>query len=195
MRAKHGAWVRVVVPAALLLAAAGATAADEAGDAAPDDGRSIASAQAFLQQMLPGNRYVSTPMAEIHARARNEGVRASFDPLPVIVEADPVEPCVSRLRADASGTWLLLRNPQDYDDATDAPLADLLGGPLIGDPEGMHFGSVRALRRVGTEVRIRLAGNSDDAVLHLDAESTAKRVHDALEYLRLHCDATRATGF
>ena len=74
-------------------------------------------------------------------------------------------------------------------------LATLWGGPLIGAPEGMHFGSVRALRRVGTEVRIRLAGNSDDAVLHLDAESTAKRVHDALEYLRLHCDATRATGF
>ena len=185
----------VATAAALMLVAANAGASTGGDGAAPAPPRTIDSAQAFLHQVLPGNRYISTPMAEMLAKARRENLRGSFDPLPVIVEADPVAPCVSRLRADVSPTWLFVRNPQDAWDATGAPVESLLGASLVGDPGGMHFGSIRALRRAGDEVHVRFAGNSDDAVLYLDAEQTAERVHGALEFLRLHCDPTRATGF
>lgn len=155
----------------------------------------MASAQAFLDQVLPGNRYVSTPMTEMLTQARRERLRAHFSPLPLVFEARPVAPCVTRLRADVSPTWFVVTNPQDPDDAVEAPVEAFMGGPVIGDPDGMHFGSIRELHRSGSQVRIRFAGNSDDAVLHLDAGETAGRVYEALEFLRVHCDATRDTGF
>lgn len=194
MKLRHG--VRGVLLALVgSLAMVSAAAADDGAGGGQAPVRSIASAQDFLHQVLPGNRYISTPMAEMLAKARRENLRGSFDPLPVIVEAVPVASCVSRLRADVAPTWLVVRNPQDGWDTTEAPVEELLGERLIGNPDGMHFGSVRAVRRAGAEVHVRFAGNSDDAVLYLDAVQTAERVHGALEFLRLHCDATRATGF
>ena len=47
----------------LAIAALGAGAA-HAQDGAAGEGRSIASAQEFLRQVLPGNRYASTMMSE-----------------------------------------------------------------------------------------------------------------------------------
>lgn len=177
---------------ALAMTMAAATAA-EGGDTAA--ARTVESAQTFLSMMLPGNRYVSTPMAEMLDQARREGLRGGFDPKPRIIDAAPVSTCVSRLRADASQTWFVVRNPQDAWDTTEAAVEDLQGGPVIGDPVGMHFGNIRALRRMGEEVHLRFAGNTTDAVLLLDSGETAARVYDALEFLRVHCDGSRATGF
>lgn len=180
--------------AALWLPPGHAVSAD-AGIEAEAPARTVAGAQEFLHQILPGNRYVSTPMTEMLARARSENLRAAFDSLPLVFDAAPVADCVSYLLADASSTWLVLRNPQDAGDVSEASVETLLGDAVIGDPDGLHFGSIRALRQSGAEVHIRFAGNRDDAVLHLDAVATAERVHAAFDFLRLHCDASRATGF
>lgn len=198
MQAGHGRGTGSVVAAAGLLLATlfPVAAASGAGDVAAEAPvRTIASAQDFLEQVLPGNHYISTPMAEMVAKARRDGLRGSFEPLPLIFEAEPVAPCVTRLRADVSPTWFVVLNPQDEWDGAEASVEALLGGPWIGNPDGMHFGSIRALRRSGSRLHIRFAGNADDAELHLDAAETAARVHEALEFLRLHCDATRRTGF
>lgn len=199
MHSANGRRIRgAAAVAGFLLAMAAATAvaaeaADDTGDPAPV--RTIASAQAFLSQVLPGNRYVSTPMTEMLVKAQRENLRGSFEPLPVIFEAEPVAPCVTRLRADVSPTWFVVLNPDDAWDGAEASVEGLLGGPWIGDPDGIHFGSIRALRLSGSQIRLRFAGNGEDAVLHLDASETAARVHTALEFLRVRCDATRDTGF
>lgn len=184
---------RLAFAAAAMAMAMTMTVAAEPGDATAT--RSVESAQAFLAMTLPGNHYVSTPMAEMLDRARQEGLRGRFEPKPRIIDAAPVSTCVSRLRADVSQAWFVVHNPQDAWDASEASVEELLGGPVIGDPAGMHFGSIRALRRTGDEVHVRFAGNRTDAVLLLDSGETAARVHDALEFLRIHCDASRATGF
>lgn len=180
-------------PAVLALALVGAQAAADEGATAPE--RTVASAQEFLRHTLPGSDYVSTPMSEMLAKARGEQLRARFEWLPIVFDADPVAECVSMLQADALPTLFVVENPRDPHDASDAALEDLLGGSVLGDPDGMHFGTIRALRLVGSEVRMRFAGNTEDAVLHLDSAETAARVHDALDFLRVQCDATRATGF
>jgi len=159
------------------------------------DVRSVASAQQFLQQVLPGNRYLSTPMNEALAAARRERLQAQFQPLPVIIEAEPLARCVTRLRADASATTLVLRNPHDSYDQSQASAAELLGSEWIDNPDGMQFGSIRQLGQRGNQVFMRLAGNEQDAVLHLEGTEIASRVLQALEYLREQCDSTRATGF
>lgn len=183
----------IALACTLLLAGIGVV---DAGDgAAPAPERTVASAQAFLEQILPGNRYVSTPMTEMLAKAKRENLRGSFEPLPQIYEAQPVAHCVTRLLADVSPTWFIVLDPQDSWNGVEASLEALLDSPVIGNPDGMHFGSIRALARFGSRVNLRFAGNSDDAVLHLDAAETAERVHQALEFLRVQCDATRETGF
>ena len=189
--------MRAVAVASMLglLVAATASAAPAADDAGTAPARTVEGAQEFLRQVLPGSRYVSTPMAEMLAGARREQLRGSYEPLPLVIDADPVAACVSRLRADVSATWLVLRNPMDAWDASEAPVQDLLGSAVVGDPDGIHFGSIRALRQSGSQVHLRFAGNSDDAVLHLDAEETAQRVYAAFDFLRKACDATRDTGF
>src|SRR5690606_9528250 len=79
--------------AALLWAVAGAAGAED-GRA---DARTVTSAQEFLRQGLPGNRYVSTMMSGILAKAGRDGLRGHFEPLPVIVDSDPVGHCRSYL--------------------------------------------------------------------------------------------------
>jgi len=184
--------MRAMVAMALLLAGWPALAADD-GAGAPE--RTVGSAQAFLHQVLPGNRYLSTPMSELLSRARREQLRGRFEPLPVVFEALPLEACVSRLSADISATRFLVTNPLDHGDASEAAVAELFGDSVIGNPEGMHFGAIRALHLSGNEVRMRFAGNSDDAVLVLESSETAERVHAAIEFLRTRCDPSRATGF
>lgn len=178
----------------LALSMGGKALAGEPQGAATDV-RSVASAQQFLQQVLPGNRYLSTPMSEALATARREQLQAQFQPLPVIIEAEPLARCVTRLRADASATTLVLRNPHDSYDQSQASAAELLGSEWIGNPDGMQFGSIRQLGQRGNQVLMRLAGNEQDAVLHLEGTEIATRVLQALEYLREQCDSTRATGF
>ena len=158
--------------------------------------RSVAGAQQLLLQLLPGNRYVSTPMSEMLDKARAQQLSARFEPLPLIVSAEPLAPCVTRLLADASASQLLLRNPLDADDASQASVAELMrGGDLIGNPEGMHFGQIRASSQQHNRVYLRFAGNTADAVVHMEAAESASRVLAAVDYLRHHCDPSRATGF
>jgi len=180
-----------VAAMSLLLASSPQVAAS--GEATPV--RTVPGAQEFLRQVLPGSGYASTPMSEMLAKARREQLRGRFDPLPVVFEALPLAECVSRLSADVSATWFVVTNPQDSGDASVAALEDLFGESVIGNPDGMHFGSIRALRLSGSEVRMRFAGNTDDAVLYLDSAETAARVHVALAFLQERCDGSRATGF
>ena len=184
-RGKYG-YVLAVVLAVMPTAAAADTAA------APQ--RTVAGAQEFLRQILPGNRYLSTMMVEVLAKARRDGLRASFDPLPVIVDADPVEACRSYLIGEIRGTWLLVRDPATGD-TSEADFAQMVGDEHVGSPEGMHFGSIRALRQEGSRVYLRFAGEQHDAELHLEGTEMAARVHTALDFLRRHCDASAATGF
>lgn len=157
-----------------------------------DAARSVDSAQQFLQQVLPGNGYASTPMSQMLAAARREQLRGHFEPLPVITRADPLRACVSVLLADAGDSWFIVRNPHDSGDVSEAAVADLFGGDgLIGNPEGLHFGDIRALSQSGNRVQMRLAGNRDDAVLHLEGEQAASRVLAALQYLQQTCDSSR----
>src|SRR5690606_11157791 len=104
--------------------------------------RSIASAQEFLRQVLPGNRYVSTFMAGLLEKARREGLRGSFEPLPVIVDANPVAECRSMLLADIEGTDFVVRDRATGDGAV-SNLADLVNDGLVGSPDGFDFGSIR----------------------------------------------------
>ena len=177
---------------ALAFGLAAAAAAER--DGAPVR-RTVEGAQAFLAMMLPGNRDLSTPMVEMPERARREGLRGRFGPQPRIIGAAVVSTCVPRPRADASESLFVAHDPRDAGDGAAAPVAGLPGGGVIGDPPGMHFGNIRALRRMGEEVHLRFAGNTTDAVLLLDSGETAARVYDALEFLRVHCDGSRATGF
>ena len=59
----------------------------------------------------------------------------------------------------------------------------------------MQFGSIRQLGQRGNQVFMRLAGNEQGAVLHLEGTEIASRVLQALEYLREQCDSTRSTAF
>lgn len=176
----------------VLLALAAATAQARADEAA--DGRSIASAQEFLRQVLPGNRYASSVMAEIVTRAEREGLRGHFEPLPVIFDADPVAECRSFLLADISPTDFVVRDPSNGDVVVSA-LADLLQDDVVGSPDGFDFGSIRALRHSGSRVMLRFAGGQADAVVHMEGEEVAGRVHAAFDYLRQRCDASASTGF
>lgn len=180
---------------ALLLAAMmGAVAGAASAEDGRTDARTVASAQEFLRQVLPGNRYVSTVMTEMTAKAAREGMRGSFDPLPVIVDSDPVAHCRSYLLAGIADTWLSVRDPATGD-VSEAGLAALAGDDYVGNPEGFHFGSIRALRQDGSRVHLRFAGEQHDAVLHLEGAEMAGRVHAALDFLRSNCDASAATGF
>jgi hypothetical protein len=182
--------------ALLALAAAGAPAYGEAPDGAGAGApqRSIASAQEFLRQVLPGNRYVSTFMAGLLEKARREGLRGSFEPLPVIVDANPVAECRSMLLADIEGTDFVVRDRATGDGAV-SNLADLVNDGLVGSPDGFDFGSIRALHRAGPRVHLRFAGEQLDAVVHMEGEEIAGRVYEAFDYLRRRCDAAAATGF
>lgn len=172
-------------------------AALAAGDAQGQEAagtRSIASAQEFLRQVLPGNRYASTVMGEILARATREGLRGHFEPLPEIFDADPLEECRSYLLSDTGVTDFIVRDPASGD-VLATPLAELMRDDIIGSPDGFHFGSIRALSHSGSRVAMRFAGEQEDAVLYLEGAEIAARVHDALDYLRRHCDTSAATGF
>ena len=188
-RRRAGACILAVAVLAVL-AAAGAQA--HAAAAAP--ARSVASAQEFLRQVLPGNRYVSTAMTEIVVRAGREGLRGSFEPLPVIIDAEPLAECRSLLLADISATDLVVHDPSAGDTAVSA-LAELLRDELVGSPDGFDLGSIRELRQSGSRVYLRFAGEQLDAVVHLEGEEIAGRVHAAFDYLRRHCDPASATGF
>src|SRR5690606_42078244 len=87
--------------AVLLWAVAGAAGAED-GRA---DARTVASAQEFLRQVLPGNRYVSTMMSGILAKAGRDGLRRHFEPLPVNVDSDPVPDCRSYPVDRVDDTW------------------------------------------------------------------------------------------
>ncbi len=176
--------------AAAALAVAGAQARGD--DAVP--ARSVASAQEFLRQVLPGNRYVSTAMSGIVEKARREGLRAEFEPMPVIFDADPVAECRSMLLADIDPTDLVVRDPGTGEAAVSS-LADLFQDGMVGSPEGFGFGSIRQTRHAGSRVYLRFAGEQLDAVVHLEGEEVAARVHAAFDYLRRHCDPAAATGF
>jgi len=175
---------------ALLATAAGAAAAE--GGAAPQ--RTVAGAQEFLRQVLPGNRYLSTMMSEVLAKARRDGLRAEFEPLPPIVDADPVAHCRSYLIGEIANTWLTVRDPATGE-ATEAGFAAMAGDDHVGSPDGLHFGSIRALRQDGSRVYLRFAGEQHDAMLHLEGSEMASRVHAALDFLRRECDPAAATGF
>ncbi|MDH7452189.1 hypothetical protein QF205_03710 [Luteimonas composti] len=177
----------------LAIAALGAGAA-HAQDGAVGEGRSIASAQEFLRQVLPGNRYASTMMSEILERAGRQGLRGHFEPLPPVFDAAPLAECRSLLLADIRATDLVVRDPATGERAVSA-LADLVDDNAVGSPDGFDFGSIRALRQSGNRVLLRFAGEQSDAVLYLEGEEMAARVHAALDYLRRHCDASAATGF
>src|SRR5690606_18373862 len=127
-RRRAGACILAVAVLAVL-AAAGAQAHAAAAAAAP--ARSVASAQEFLRQVLPGNRYVSTAMTEIVVRAGREGLRGSFEPLPVIIDAEPLAECRSLLLADISATDLVVHDPSAGDTAVSA-LAELMQDDLVG---------------------------------------------------------------
>ncbi|MGJ4802957.1 hypothetical protein [Luteimonas sp. SDU82] len=71
----------------------------------------------------------------------------------------------------------------------------MVNDEMVGSPDGFDFGSLRALRQSRTRVLLRFAGEQPDAVLYLEGEEIAARVHTALDYLRRHCDASAATGF
>ena len=172
------------------LAVAGAQARGD--DATP--ARSVASAQEFLRQVLPGNRYVSTMMSGIVEKARREGLRADFEPLPLIFDADPVAECRSMLLADIDPTDLVVRDPNTHEAAVSS-LADLVQDGVVGSPDGFDFGSIRQTRHSGSRVYLRFAGEQLDAVVHLEGEEIAGRVHAAFDYLRRHCDPAAATGF
>ncbi|MGJ4729921.1 hypothetical protein [Luteimonas sp. SDU101] len=165
-----------------------------ARDHATGGARSVAGAQEFLRQVLPGNRYASTMMSEILERAGREGLRAHFEPLPPIFDAAPLAKCRSLLLADIRATDLVVRDPATGEAAVSA-LAELVNDEVVGSPDGFDFGSIRALRQSGNRVLLRFAGEQSDAVLYLEGEETAARVHTALDYLRRHCDASAATGF
>lgn len=180
------------LPAAVLLGTLAGHAA--AGEAVGTAQRTVAGAQEFLRQALPGNRYVSSMMSEIQAKATREGLRSRFEPLPVIVDADPVEGCRSYLVADIRPTRLIVVDPAGSG-SSEAWLSELAGDDYVGRPDGMHFGSIRALRQDGPRVHLRFAGEQVDAVLHLEGEEIAGRVRTALDFLRQACDATAATGF
>jgi len=175
--------------ASMALVMAGAQAR---GDAAPQ--RSVAGAQEFLRQVLPGNRYVSTLMTEILEKARREGLRGSYEPLPLIVDVGPVAECRSMLLADIEPTDLVVRDPATGEGAVSS-LADLVSDGMVGSPDGFHFGSIRALRQSGSRVHLRFAGEQLDAVVHMEGEEIAARVYEAFDYLRRHCDPAAATGF
>lgn len=164
--------------------------------AAATDGpkRTVASAQEFLGQVLPGNRYVSTMMAEVIAKARREGLQARFDPVPPIVDADPVGHCRSYLIGEIANTWLVVRDPASGG-STESDFARMVGDDHVGSPDGFHFGSIRALRQDGSRVYLRFAGEQHDAELHLEGSEIASRVHAALDFLRRECDPAAATGF
>lgn len=189
MRAiKRGA--AAVLLAALMSGAAGAASADSGGN----DARTVAGAQEFLRQVLPGNRYMSTMMSEILAKAERDRLRGRFEPLPVIVDSDPVEHCRSFLLAEIFNTWLIVRDPASGN-VSEAALAELAGDDHVGSPDGFHFGSIRALRHEGSRVHLRFAGERHDAVLYLEGVEMAGRVHAALDFLRGNCDASASTGF
>jgi len=177
----------------LVLAALAATPATARADD-PDAQRSIASAQEFLRQVLPGNRYASSVMTGIVARAKREGLRGRFEPLPVIFNADPVAGCRSFLLADIAATDFEVRDPATGDVVVSA-LADLLEDDVVGSPDGFDFGSIRDLRHSGSRVMLRFAGGRDDAVVYMEGEEVAGRVHTAFDYLRRRCDASASTGF
>lgn len=180
---------------ALLLAVAMPyTGAAHAQDHAAGEGRSVAGAQEFLRQVLPGNRYASTMMSELLERAGREGLRGHFEPLPPIFDAAPLAECRSLLLADIRATDLVVRDPATGEAAVSA-LAELVGDEVVGSPDGFDFGSIRALRQSGNRVQLRFAGEQSDAVLYLEGEEIAARVRTALDYLRRHCDASAATGF
>ena len=174
----------------MALAVAGAQARGD--DAVP--ARSIASAQDFLSQVLPGNGYVSTMMSEIVDKARRQGLRAGFEPVPEIFDADPVAECRSMLLADIEPTDLVVRDPGTGDAAVSS-LAAMVQDRMVGSTDGFHFGSIRQTRLAGSRVHLRFAGEQLDAVVHLEGEEIAARVHAAFDYLRRHCDPAAATGF
>ena len=177
----------------LVLAALATPAAWAAGDGT-GEGRSIASAQEFLRQVLPGNRYASTVMADILARAESEGLRAGFRTLPVIFDADPVAECRSFLLADIRATLFVVRDP-GTGDVVETALAELMHDEVVGSPDGFDFGSIRALHRSGSRVLLRFAGERRDAIVYMEGEEIAGRVHAAFDYLRRHCDTAASTGF
>jgi len=44
-------------------------------------------------------------------------------------------------------------------------------------------------------VTLRFAGERHDAVVYMEGEEIARRVHGAFDYLRVHCDTAASTGF
>src|SRR5690606_16996996 len=121
-------------------------------------------------------------MSGIVEKARREGLRADFEPLPLIFDADPVAECRSMLLADIDPTDLGGRDPDTH-------------GAAVSRPDGFDFGSIRQARHSGARVYLRFAGEQLDAVVHLEGEEIAGRVHAAFDYLRRHCDPAAATGF
>src|SRR5690606_21925393 len=79
-------------------------------------------------------------------------------------------------------------------EVTEAEFAAMAGDDHVGSPDGMHFGSIRALRQDGSRVYLRFAGEQHDAELHLEGSEIASRVYAALDFLRRQCDPAAATG-
>lgn len=60
----------------------------------------------------------------------------------------------------------------------------------------LRFGDITSIRHVGYNVAYRFRGIADtQSYLSFNSESDAARVAYALEFLRLKCDTTAATGF
>lgn len=164
------------------------------GATASDDGpqQTVEGAQTFLSQVLPGQGYMPGFFTDAVTRAS----RQRNLPRPQILgegkiyQAAAIRKCVSTLRFDMSPVYIAYGRERVNFVRTFSP--ELAQG---GIPEGFSWGDVVEVNRIGSRVDLTFKGNRDASRIHLNAETLARRVAYAIEFLRLHCDETAKTGF
>ncbi len=158
--------------------------------------QTVASAQAFLNMILPGKEYRSAYVVDkVRETEKLSDMTLTIKGRPKLVNVSPIAPCVSNWTYQYPANTrvsiaIRLRGREDH------PLSAVpaLDG-LLGDPQGVHWSTLQNVSASGTFVLLKFASNTSRSEIDLGDASLASRVGKALEFLRVHCDATGGTGF
>lgn len=159
--------------------------------------QTVENAQKFLEITLPGKSYRPAFMQDAltnGARKMGGGVM-ELSKEAKIIDASIVGRCKSMLRYEYSPSTELIATYSGRRETR--PLSSVVTdavGPM-GDANGISWTDALSIEAIGSSVYIKWDSSTSRASVDLGAESLAKRVAYAMEFLRINCDKAAATGF
>ncbi|WP_146204536.1 hypothetical protein [Massilia glaciei] len=186
---KHACAAGIATATFLLMASSAAIAQESK--------QTIASAQQFLNMVLPGRVYSPAYVKEKLKKAQSSSeTEMMILGKPTLVNVSARVSCVSnwtfqypsdtRISVSVRG-----QGRKYYSLSSSVP--ELNG--IVGDPQGVHWRTLERVTASGTFVILKFRGDSTNSEIDGGDYSLASRVGRALEFLRAHCAETNDTGF